>query len=1545
MVLEISNIKFEFYSEEEITNLASVEISNPITFDNLSVPTPFGLYDPHMGPIDRSSTCQTCGLSEKNCPGHLGCIRLSNPVYHPLVLSELISLLNSCCSYCKRLRITDEKKFLYQKKLELLNYGMVEEALNFFETPRSFYERKKDSLDLNKELDIEDIPKFEKAIKKKIEERAKLEGKTMEQMLNIDEVFSSVHSEKYNTFNDLLKEARSMKTCMHCAAHSLKYVPFKNHTIFVDAPVALSKNRTIENLSDPMPQIKSAKRIDTKTPIFLMPNEIEDFIEEVWKFEKETFDLLYKKSHEMFFLKLVPVMPNKFRPPQLVNKKMFENASNSFLTKIIQSSKEVQSEMKQLEQYEVSEHLKSVVANLQENVNIVMDSSMTKDPNVIRSQYKGIKQTIERKEGLFRKNMMGKRVNFAARSVILPDPYIETDEVGIPEVFAKKLTFPEPVTPHNVKQLMKSVIQGPDNYPGANYISTQHESGEMFLQDLSSFNLTQRQTLAKTLLGESQKLVYRHVQEGDLLLVNRQPTLHRPSIMAHKARVFGNQRVIRLHYANCKSYNADFDGDEMNLHFPQNQVARSEASNIAVTSKQYIVPTSGNPIRGLIQDNISAAVILTMKDTFFDQTEYQELVFSSIYHLSDNKPIKTLPPTILKPKKLWTGKQVVSTVLKHLANGRKGINMDGKSKLKGNVFGHDSEDGEVIFRDNELLSGVLDKQQFGSEHGSIVHCAYECYGDAIAGQLLTTLCRMCTVFLQKYGFTCGLDDLLLEEAVEIKRKEILASATKKCELTTIEYCKKQYPDTTNIPYSLSKIVPNEGLSRLLDQSVKKEINKYTSELIKAAIPFGQMKEFRKNCFAQMTSSGAKGSIVNFSQVTCCLGQQEFEGRRVQPMVSGKTLPSFSEYDTRAIAGGFVGSRFITGIKPQEYYFHTMAGRDGLIDTAIKTARSGYLQRCLIKNLETLSVQYDRTVRDSYGSIVQFHYGGDSIDPSKQSMMKEFKFMILSKDALKEQYNYENIEKAFEIKNHSNEEIEKILKKEKNTPIDLIHKFNPDEYFGSISESYLNSIKEYVKLNPDGLIGSKISENDFKKLAHLKYINSLIEPGEAVGIIAGQGIGEPSTQMTLNTFHFAGLDMAHVTVGIPRLRQLIMAGMVTNPTITFPLKSNASIDDANILAGKLSRVTLFEAISKITVEQSMNISIGKRILNSNLHLNKSKIEKVSKKKIQKVITSFVTNLNSYMKAYHGKQTFNFTERKTEISQKDAKESGGKNDDEEEETTTVATKHKNKKEKDDSDESDDEKSEGESEDDDESDEENEDKMEQESDDENDKEKKKIENEIEETKDEEHFDFPSGHCAVKYLKNQNIVNINITYSPKSVIFFTEAIERAAKTTFINHIPQMNKATVVEENGKLSIACEGENFPEVFRQNPDFIDFKNILSNDPNLVAATYGIEAARQLIINDVQNVFNMYGIPVDERHIGLIADSMTSQGIYLACNRFSMKYKSGPLAKMSFEQSSKFLVDAVVRGEEEKVAGPSSCIALGRLSDQGSGSFSLHQEIKF
>lgn len=1286
-----------------------------------------------------------------------------------------------------------------------------------------------------------------------------------------------------------------------------------------------------------------AQRELTK-PIFVLPLHIRNFLKVIWEKESKLLSYVYGHDYNMFFMEIIPIVPNKFRPPRVVNKDTFENPRNLYLNKIIARNIEMKTDNG------LTDNFIAIVSDIQENLNVTIDSSLSTNQE-IKDTFKGIKQLIERKEGLFRKNLMGKRVNYAARSVILPDPNIETDEVGVPEIFAKKLSYPEPVTQYNASVLMKAVIQGADNYPGANYIQITSESGENILQDLSSLDLPQRKNLAKTLLSGDQKKVYRHVRDGDIFLVNRQPTLHRPSIMAHRARVFSGQKTIRLHYANCASYNADFDGDEMNLHLPQNEMARSEAYNIMVTSKQYINPTSGYPLRGLIQDNISSAVLLTMKDTFLTKEEYQELIYGSIHHLTEKKSIKILPPTILKPRPLWTGKQVISTILKHLAGDNKGINLDGKARIKGSFFGDDSEEGDVIFRDNELLCGIIDKKHIGAEKDSIVHIFYECYGDKVAGQLLTVLCRLLMLFLQMYGFTCGLDDLLLSKKVDQKRRELLNKANDDAEKATFKFCKltdeNKESKREEVKEYLNHSLTDEKNSRQLDQLVKRAINEQTKVIIQEAIPDGLSKSFRTNFFAQMTSSGAKGSQVNFSQVVCCLGQQEYEGRRALPMASGKTLPSFREFDTSAISGGFIASRFITGIKPQEYFFHTMAGRDGLIDTAIKTARSGYLQRCLIKHLENISIQYDKTVRDNFGSVIQFHYGGDSIDTQKHAMMKDFKFMIMSKDIFKQNYNMKVIDQTFKSKKGFDpqvfEDYKKVYKKgfdKMENPLDpLLSKHSPDNSLGAISENYSKAIEEYIDNDPDQLIDTVISEEEFRKLAHLKYLQSLIQPGEAVGVLAGQGIGEPSTQMTLNTFHFAGLDVAHVTVGIPRLRQLFMVGSVNQSLMTIPLLSKISKENAEKLVTKINRTSFFDVLEKVSIKQYVEEKQRKYDISIILT---DKMKELSKTEILIGFKEFHKNLKTEIKQYITKKkskdtkSEEITEPKEEKSKKSNSKKKSKNEDEDE----VEKKEKEYSD-DDVEKSDkEEEEEGFKETKEVEKEEREEKFKK-------VEEEKMEEDEEEKEDSdlpESYEFNERGMKIRSEINlgQRTIRVTCSFNRES-IFFSFIIEKSTKKTFLRSIKGISKVSLMEKDNLYTMNVEGMNFEKIFALDPKEIDFKNILSNDVNEIVRVYGIEAGRSLIIKDAKSVFDMYGIPVNERHIALIADYMTFLGNYKACNRHSFAYRPGPIHKMSFEQSSNFLTKATAFGEIDEVSGPSSRISLGRLVDQGTGSFSLHQPL--
>ena len=304
-----------------------------------------------------------------------------------------------------------------------------------------------------------------------------------------------------------------------------------------------------------------------------------------------------------------------------------------------------------------------------------------------------------------------------------------------------------------------------------------------------------------------------HVES--LISLFLQPTLHKPGIMAHEVRVLHSptQKTIRMHYASkfssvsictsytcvltigtfllldCNTYNADFDGDEMNCHFPQSDLGRAEAEYLARTDLQYIVPTDATPLRGLIQDHVVAGVKLTKKDTFLEKWEYQQLLFAMLASLPrlevirSDSDIELMPPAIIKPKPLWTGKQVLSTLLNHLRKGNDrdfrseplaGISMERKAKTPGNAFGMDQEEHLVLIREGELLRGVLDKAAFGATDFSLVHAVYEAYGPRKAGLLLNALGRLFTAYLQYFsGHSCRMEDLVLTKASDLTRRRLI----------------------------------------------------------------------------------------------------------------------------------------------------------------------------------------------------------------------------------------------------------------------------------------------------------------------------------------------------------------------------------------------------------------------------------------------------------------------------------------------------------------------------------------------------------------------------------------------------------------------------------------------------------------------------------------------------------------------------------------------------------------------------------------------------
>jgi len=444
--------------------------------------------------------------------------------------------------------------------------------------------------------------------------------------------------------------------------------------------------------------------------------------------------------------------------------------------------------------------------------------------------------------------------------------------------------------------------------------------------------------------------------------------------------------------------------------------------------------------------------------------------------------------------------KAITAILNQITHNMLPINLDSKSKVPEDYWGKGSSEADVIIRANELLVGVLDKNQFGATAYGLVHAVFELHGPRTAGQLLSTLSRLFTLFLQLHGFTCGIDDMLLIDEVEKSRSKMVKEANQMGQKIGAQLSKTDETDRDGVRLGVSRLWRSEVDRWNLDGKMRAAMHQYTSDIISTCLPKGQVKKFPQNYLSLMTISGAKGSNVNFSQISCLLGQQELEGKRVPVMASGKSLPCFDAYDPSSRAGGFVKDRFLTGLKPQEYFFHCMAGREGLIDTAVKTSRSGYLQRCLIKHLEGLRVHYDNTVRDSDGSVIQFNYGEDSVDVVKSSYLGKLTFLAQNVDNFLHRYkhilqSHKDKEGRFDFKK-AVKYLKKTIGKEEDPVMSV---YNPDEFVGSVSEKFHRQLEEYIEKNPDNLLKSDtnpngVSPSKFKTLMYIKYNRSMVAPG-------------------------------------------------------------------------------------------------------------------------------------------------------------------------------------------------------------------------------------------------------------------------------------------------------------------------------------------------------------------------------------------------------------------------------------------------------------------
>lgn len=1656
----VEAVQFSFMTAEEVQKHSFLKITSPDLITKQGVRIPGGLYDPALGPLEDTENCKSCGESRWNCPGHCGHIDLVSPVYNPLMFNFLYSILQRTCFFCHHFMADASLVMRCISQLQLIAKGDVVGARSLEEdsvsapysedgegTPTScstdmdqdceYSEQKKwTSLQLTEAMSVLNNllkPKYSKCKKCKakspkirkptfgwIHMLGMTSGRARENVIRGCKVVDA--SEDSMLIND--EAVSDVENSNLSAGHR-------------GGEDSVSKGRKKKNAQVPAEFVDQQKKFSGP----LLPSEAKEILESLWQNEFEICSFISdiqqqgfgnKAGHSMFFLESILVPPIKFRAPTKGGDSVMEHPQTVLLSKIVQSNISLgnayTSDSSQ-PRIKVSRWM-----DLQQSINVLFDAKTASGPGQ-KDVGTGICQLLEKKEGMFRQKMMGKRVNFACRSVISPDPYLAVNEIGIPPYFALRLTYPERVTPWNMLKLREAIINGPDVHPGATHYIDKLSTNKLPPIRRARISMSRKLPSSRGAIMQpgkncdiefEGKTVLRHLQDGDVVLVNRQPTLHKPSIMAHVVRVLKGEKTIRMHYANCSTYNADFDGDEMNVHFPQDEISRAEAYNIVNANNQYFKPSNGDPIRALIQDHIVSAALLTKRDTFLNRDDFNQLLFSSgisslglrssvkpgkkVIVSSSEEDILPILPAIWKPEPLWTGKQVVTAILNHITSGCPPFTVEKGGKIPRDFFKRkikEAGDGDpkmkeldedkLLIYKNDLVRGVIDKAQF-ADYG-LVHTVQELYGSNAAGNLLSVFSRLFTVYLQMHGFTCGVDDLLIMKVKDDQRKKQLED----CERKVIEVQFNLFGggdhdkiDKRELQNKIEKTIRfyGEAATSTLDRKVTKVLNESSSGgVLSELLSEGLSKSTGKNCISLMTTSGAKGSKVNFQQISAFLGQQELEGKRVPRMVSGKTLPCFHPWDWQARAGGFISDRFLTGLRPQEYYFHCMAGREGLVDTAVKTSRSGYLQRCLIKNLECLKVSYDYTVRDADGSIVQFQYGEDGVDVHQTSFITKFEALALNQDM---------ISQKFTQLREPNKFITELPKSLRNKAVEFI-------------DGYSSKGKSFAK---------PMKQKHFLKLLKHKFFSSLAQPGEPVGVLASQSVGEPSTQMTLNTFHLAGRGEMNVTLGIPRLQEILMTASadIKTPLMTCPLLEGKTKKDAMRLADKMKKITVEDIVENAEASVSYADFDGKTFRVYKLMMKLCKTEQYPKytditvedwkdvlngafrRELEDAIQSHIKLLSkiSGINSESQQKTSYETDEDTAGARSevdDNADDADNVDDVADDLGLDATKQKMQvNDEMDYEESEDERSEGEAAVGSES--ENEDEGEIVEDDaagldqgtdeisesiiepantlKSKPKEKKTKSEPKKKKKRTNFngkeydraiewDVTECDCHRKRQVHQLHFEAQFKFDNEPHILLAEIAKKASKKVFIQSSGKIDQCRVTDcsenqviyygkdpKQRKVIKPDEKKKIPALHASGIDFgafwdmqdqVDVRYLYCNSIHAILNTYGVDAARDAIIQEISTVFGSYGIAVNMRHLTLIADFMTHSGGYRPMSRLGGIADSvSPLSKMSFETASKFIVEAAKFGKTDHLETPSARICLGLPIKMGTGSFDLMQKVE-
>jgi len=1428
--------------------MSVAHILYPETMDESKMkPRDQGLNDPRLGSIDRQFKCATCDQNMSECPGHFGHIELAKPVYHPGFLKKIKKLLEMVCHNCGKV-LLDRSNPQYKAAVSIRDPKRRFDTIWRLCKPKMLCES---DTALN---DDEPNPDPKEALKKSHGGCGNIQPEVRQTALQLWGTWKTPKDED--------GEATQ---------------PEKRQ---ITPEMALGVFRSIAT--------------------------------------SEIFDLGLNNDYarpEWMIITVLPVPPPPVRPSISMDGTGQGMRGEDDLTYKLGDIIRANGNVRQAQQEGSPQHiLQDFEALLQYHVATYMDNDIAGQPQAVQKSgrpIKSIRARLKGKEGRLRGNLMGKRVDFSARTVITGDPNLSLDEVGVPRSIARTLTYPETVTPYNIHKLHELVMNGPTEHPGAKYV---------IRSDGTRIDLRHHKRSGAITLEYGWK-VERHIVDGDFIIFNRQPSLHKESMMGHRVKVMPYS-TFRLNLSVTSPYNADFDGDEMNLHVPQTEETRAEIMQLCMVPLNIVSPQRNGPLMGIVQDTLAGVYKMCRRDVFLDK----EALMNILLWVPEWDGV--IPqPAIIKPRPRWTGKQIIGLVIPKIVNLSTPNDAREDSPLK--------DDG-LLVHGGELMFGLLTKKNVGATGGGIIHIIFNEQGPDAAMAFFNGCQRVVNYWLLHNGFSIGIGDTLPDKSTIEKIEE--AITTQKNEVAEL---------TAKATANELESLPGMNVRETFESQVSKALNTARD---KAGTKTEESLKDLNNA-VQMARSGSKGSTINISQMTALVGQQSVEGKRIPFGFKYRTLPHFTKDDYSPESRGFVENSYLRGLTPTEFFFHAMAGREGLIDTAVKTAETGYIQRRLVKALEDVMAKYDGTVRNSLGDIVQFVYGEDGLD-GVHIEKQRVDHINISDQAFSDRYRLDVMDErnpiSADLLEHANEfagdlAVQQLLDEEweqlkidrkmlryvnykkkdeemMQLPMNVVRIIDSARRLFKVDDNHRSDLhpadvipqvqqllermmivrgeddlSQEAQLNATLLIKAQLrSRLAFKRVAlqlrlnklafaHVlgelesRFTRALVNPGEMVGVLAAQSIGEPATQMTLNTFHFAGVSSKNVTLGVPRLKEILnVATNIKTPSmVVYQEGADASQESAKLLRSAVEHTNLR------SVTYSTEIYHDPDIMNTNIPQDFDMVE-----------SYFVIPEDNHDAPENQSRWL----LRLTLDRQKMLDKGLKVDD-------VAMKIKENYPKDLA-----------------------------------------------------VIFSDNNAEEQVIRIRMMKQSESKYDDDEIeedIMLKRLEAHILDTLTLRGVPGIERAFLNKETklietpeGALVASKDDPRCQEWYLDTSGTslaqvltvpgVDTTRTYSNHFIQVFEVFGIEATRSALMRELTQVLAFDGSYVNHRHLALLVDVMTSRGHLMAITRHGInRADTGALMRCSFEETVEILLEAAAVGELDDCRGISENVMLGQLAPMGTG----------